>query len=89
MKIFVYKTLFVIVCLFFLFNLTIGYQVRKFENKILNINSDEKIFLMKNKFKKELQKGITKDKIFKDDERILIRDFIKKVIIELELNKID
>ena len=37
MKIFVYKVIFTMICIFFLFNFTIGYQIRKIENRILNI----------------------------------------------------
>jgi len=43
MRLFVYKTLFVFFCLFLLFNLTIGYQIRKIENSIQNLSSKEKI----------------------------------------------
>ena len=73
------------ISLFFLFNFTIGYQLRKIENKILNISSKEKIEIFKIKVKKEMSSSLEKDKIFKDDERVLIRDFIKKITKELEL----
>ena len=89
MKIFVYKVIFVMVSLFFLFNFTIGHQIRKVENKISNVSSKENISVLKNKLKEEITNGIKKDKIFKEDERILIKKFINKIISELELNKID
>jgi len=89
MKIFVYKVIFVMVSLFFLFNFTIGYQIRKVENKISNVSSKENISVLKNKLKEEITNGIKKDKIFKEDERILIKKFVNKIISELELNKID
>ena len=87
MKIFVYKTLFVFFVLFLLFNLTIGYQIRKIENKISNINPGDELEFLKTKIKEELKSGIKKDKIFEEEDRVLIRDFLKKVILELELNK--
>lgn len=87
MKIFVYKTLFVFFVLFLLFNLTIGYQIRKIENKIFNFNPRDKLEILKIKIKEELNSGIKKDKIFEEEDRVLIRDFLKKVILELELNK--
>jgi len=86
MKIFVYKVIFVMVCLFFLFNFTIGYQIRKIENNISSINSTEKIHNFKEKIRKEMNSGLKKEKIFKDEDRLLIKNFIKKVISELELN---
>ena len=87
MNIFVYKTLFVFFVLFLLFNLTIGYQIRKIENKISNINPGDELEFLKTKIKEELKSGIKKDKIFEEEDRVLIRDFLKKVILELELNK--
>ena len=87
MKIFVYKTLFIFLVLFLLFNLTIGYQIRKIENKISNINPGDELEFLKTKIKEELKSGIKKDKIFEEEDRVLIRDFLKKVILELELNK--
>ena len=84
MKIFVYKVIFVMICLFFLFNFTIGYQIRKIENNILSISSAEKIYHLKEKIRKEMNTGLKKEKIFKDEDR-----FIKKVILELELNQIN
>lgn len=89
MKIFVYKVIFTMICIFFLFNFTIGYQIRKIENRILNISSTEKISKLKEKLKKEMNSAIKKDKIFKDEDKLLIKKLIKKVILELELNQIN
>ena len=78
MKIFVYKVVFIMIALFFLFNFTVGYQIRKIEDKITNI---------KTKLRKEMNSAINKDKIFNEDDKLLINRFIKKIILELELNK--
>ena len=84
MKIFAYKVIFVLVGLFLLFNFTIGYQIRKIENKIANLSSEKQIIILKEKIKKEIQSGLEKDKILKEEERILISNFIKKIVKELE-----
>jgi predicted PurR-regulated permease PerM len=89
MKIFVYKVIFIMVCIFFLFNFTIGYQIRKVENRITNISSTEKISKIKEKLKKEMNSAVKKDKIFKEDDKLLIKRLIKKIILELELNQIN
>ena len=89
MKIFVYKIIVLMVGLFLLFNFTIGYQIRKIEDKVTNLSSKDKIEEIKIKLKKEIQSGLEKDKIFNEEERILLRDFLKKIVTELELNKID
>ena len=87
MKIFVYKALFILIGLFFLFNFTIGYQIRKIENNISNINSEENIKFFKEKIKDEIKAGLDKEEIFDEEERILISIFLKKIILELELDK--
>ena len=85
MRLFVYKTLFVFFCLFLLFNLTIGYQIRKIENSIQNLSSKEKIESVKEKIRKEMKNGIDKDNIFSNEDRILIKKFLNKINEELEL----
>ena len=87
MKIFVYKVVFIMIALFFLFNFTVGYQIRKIEDKITNISSAEQISNIKTKLRKEMNSAINKDKIFNEDDKLLINRFIKKIILELELNK--
>ena len=89
MKIFAYKVIFVLVGLFLLFNFTIGYQIRKIENKIANLSSEKQIIILKEKIKKEIQSGLEKDKILKEEERILISNFIKKIVKELELDQLN
>jgi hypothetical protein len=89
MKIFVYKIIVLMVSLFLLFNFTIGYQIRKIEDKVTNLSSKDKIEEIKIKLKKEIQSGLEKDKIFNEEERILLRDFLEKIVTELELNKIN
>lgn len=85
MKIFVYKVIFVMICIFLLFNFTIGYQLRKIENKIENISSREQISFIKKKIRNELKEGLNKEKILNDEDKILISNFIKKLINELDL----
>ena len=85
MKIFVYKVIFTMICLFFLFNFTIGYQIRKIENNIENISSKEQITNIKGKIREELKNGLKKERILNDEDRVLISNFLKKIINELEL----
>ena len=43
MKLFVYKTLFVVVCVFLLFQLTVGAKLKQFEKKLTNYKSQENV----------------------------------------------
>tara|TARA_B100000963_G_scaffold338440_1_gene335304 strand:- start:15 stop:215 length:201 start_codon:yes stop_codon:yes gene_type:complete len=64
---------------------TIGYQIRKIENSIQNISSNEKIQSLKEKIRKEMKSGINKDYILKEEDRTLIKKFLEKIIQELEI----
>ena len=54
MKIFIYKTLFIFVCVFVLFQLTFGIKINQLNTDLEKIKSQENIENMKNKLKKEL-----------------------------------
>ena len=55
MRIFVYKTLFIFVCIFILFQLTIGAKIKKIKNEIVEFKSHKNIELMKNKLRDEIK----------------------------------
>ncbi len=60
MKIFIYKVLFVSVIFFFLYQFTIGYHIRKIENKIYDLKNQENIIFLKEKIRKEIEKSLSK-----------------------------
>ena len=49
MKIFVYKTLFVFLCIFLLFHFTIGAKLKQLEGDLENFKSKKNIEIIKNK----------------------------------------
>ena len=51
MKIFVYKTLFIFVCIFVFFQLTFGAKIKQLNNKLEEFKSQENINYMKNKLR--------------------------------------
>mgnify|MGYP007063429748 CR=1 FL=1 len=53
----------------------------KFEsvNKLLNFNNKENIELLKYKMRAEIKKGLSKDKILYDEDRILLYKFYLKI----------
>ena len=63
MKLFIYKTLFAILCLYVLFEFTINAQIRKFESKIENLKSKETLYLIEKKIRGEMKSAVNKDKI--------------------------
>tara|TARA_B100001093_G_C26776993_1_gene992807 strand:- start:82 stop:342 length:261 start_codon:yes stop_codon:yes gene_type:complete len=86
MKIFIYKTLFVFVLIFVLFQLTIGAQMKKIEYRLNMLKSKENISLIKDKLREELQKGVEKDQYLNKEDAQLINKFINKIKKELENN---
>ena len=84
MKLFIYKTLFVLLCLYILFEFTINAQIRKFESKIENLTSKETLYLVEKKIREEIKSAVNKDKILSDEDAELLRKFFLKISNEIE-----
>ena len=58
----------------------------KFENidKLLSLSDKESVDLIKNKIRSEIKKGLLKDKIINDEDKILFYDFYQKVKNEFQ-----
>ena len=84
MRIFIYKSLFLIILFYILFQLTIGYTVKKIKEEIYNFKSKENIELIKNKIRDEINTAIKKDKLLGEKDKKLINDFLEKLKKELE-----
>ena len=60
------------------YNLIFAEKLETLE-KILSINDKENIDQIKDKVRKEIKKGLLKDKILNDDDRILLQQFYLKI----------
>ena len=58
MRIFVYKSLIIVFLIFVLFHATFGYLLRSYEEKFYNTFSKDKIGLIKNKIREEINEGL-------------------------------
>jgi len=83
MKIFIYKTLFVFLCLYLFFEFTFGIKIRDFEKKINNLHSSENLYFLKQKMRKEMNSAINKDVYLNPEDAKLISKFLNKVQKEL------
>ena len=83
MKIFIYKTLFIFICVFLLFQLTFGIKINQLNTELEKIKSQENIENMKNKLRDELKNAISKENYLSPDDSKLINDFINKLKKEL------
>ena len=84
MKLFIYKTLFAILCLYVLFEFTINAQIRKFESKIENLKSKETLYLIEKKIREEMKSAVNKDKILSDEDAELLRKIFLKIYNEIK-----
>ena len=84
MKLFIYKTLFAILCLYVLFEFTINAQIRKFESKIENLKSKETLYLIEKKIRGEMKSAVNKDKILSDEDAELLRKIFLKIYNEIK-----
>ena len=86
MKIFIYKTIFVTICIFFLYQLTIGKKINFYENQIKNLTNDQGRDNIRNKLRAEIKKANEKDKILNEEDRKIINKFLDKIRNELNQN---
>ena len=86
MKIFVYKTLFVFVCIFILFQLTFGVKIKQLNNQLNQLKSQKNIYYLKNKLRNELKNAVKKENYLSPEDAKLINDFLNKIKKELSNN---
>ena len=87
MKIFVIKSLFIFVCIFILFQITVGSIVKKYQEKLDYLVSKEQLIHIKDKLRKEMRAAINKDVYLDPEDSKLISQFIKKIEKEINLQK--
>ncbi len=83
MRMFVYKSLFIFVCIFLLFHFTIGVKIKQLSHELEKMQSKENIEVFKNKIRGELKNALEKDKYLDPEDAKLINDFINKLQEEL------
>ena len=83
MKIFIYKTLFVFVCIFLLFQFTGGSKIKQLNNEVEKFKSQKNINDLKNKLRDELRDAVNKENYLTPEDAKLINNFINKIKKEL------
>jgi len=83
MKIFIYKTIFVLIGVYILYQFTIGIKINSYERNLKNFTNDQGREQIRNKIRDELRKAISKDQILKTEDKKLLKEFITKIQNEL------
>jgi VIT1/CCC1 family predicted Fe2+/Mn2+ transporter len=87
MRIFFYKFIIILVGLFILYQLTVGYTIKKIQQKFYSINIKEQSEFIKNTLREEIKNTLKKDEILTKEDAILIKKFYLKVLSEI--NSVD
>ena len=83
MKIFIYKTLIVLIGIFILYQFTIGKKIDYYERNLNNLTNDQGRDQIRNKIREQLKKAVGKEQILKPEDRDLLNQFINKIQKEL------
>ena len=83
MRTFVYKTLFIFVCIFILFHITVGTKLKQLNNELTNLKSKENIEIIKDKLRNELKNAVSQKNYLSPDDAKLINEFLNKLKKEL------
>ena len=83
MRQFIYKAI-IIICVFIVgFEFTIGKRIDPMVQTLNKFSNEQGRKEMINKLRKEMKKGINKEYILKEEDRILINKFINKLSNEI------
>ena len=83
MKLFVYKTIFVLVGIYVLYQFTFGTKIESYERYLKNFTNDQGREQIRNKIRDELRKANSKDQILRKEDKKLLKEFIAKIQNEL------
>ena len=83
MKIFIYKTIFILIGIYILYMLAFGIKINSYERSLKNLANDQGRELIRNKIRNELRKANEKDQILKPEDREILKKFITKIQNEL------
>ena len=83
MRSFIYKTLIITFIFIIAFEFTIGKRLDPIVQNINKFSNEQGRKELINKLRKEMRKGLNKEYILKEDDRILINRFINKLSDEI------
>ena len=79
------KIIIALVAAYILFKITIGYVINNYVTKIKSLKDYSQRTEIKEKILTEMKKGTEKEYFFNENERVIISNFLNKIINELDL----
>ena len=83
MRQFIYKSIIIIFIFIIGFEFTIGKRIDPMVQTLNKFSDEQGRKELINKLRKEMRKGVNKENILKEDDRILINKFINKLTNEI------
>ena len=84
MRIYVYKLIISIIAIFFLYHLTIGHTIYKFQNKIYSSIDKKAIGDFKEKIREEVKSSLKKERILNEEDALLLNELFIKLNSEIK-----
>ena len=84
MKNFIYKFAIIIIGLFFLFEITIGKEIKDFQRELKNLTNNQNINNIKEKIKDELKSANEKDRVLSNEDALILKKFFIKISSEIK-----
>ena len=85
MRNYIYKVIIFTIAIILVFEFTLGKHIDKLDQQLSFFTSKDGRKEMVTSIKKEIKKANEKENYLNEEERVLIRDFLKKIRKELEL----
>ena len=86
MRNYIYKVIIFVIAIIIIFEFTLGKHIENFNNQINYFSTKDGSKQLISSIKKEIKKANEKENYLDEEERILLKDFIKKIRKELEIN---
>ena len=84
MRTFILKTVVITLAIYILFQFTLGQVIRDISSKFKLVSNHHQRIEIKTKILEEMKKGSEKENLFSDEERVILSNFINKILNELK-----
>tara|TARA_B100000886_G_scaffold339470_1_gene305040 strand:- start:82 stop:339 length:258 start_codon:yes stop_codon:yes gene_type:complete len=83
MRVFIYKCIIVFFGIYLVYNFTIGKKVDQYEKQLMFFLTDQGREKIRDLVRKEIKNSVDNEFLFKEDDKILLKEFIDKINKEL------
>ena len=83
MRIFIYKLVIIAFLFIVVFEFTIGKRIDPITENMNKFSNEQGRKELINKLRKEMRKGLEKEYMIKEDDRVLIYNFFNKLMLEI------